>query len=72
LFSKATLRNYEPLFSILDSLHQDGEKCYWKEDNEPEGDTSDIEADTGQMGTDVEIVLPMSHNFLTKTAEQVK
>jgi hypothetical protein len=63
LFSKATLRNYEPLFSLPDSLHQDGEKRYWKEHNEPEGDISDIEADTGQMGIDVKIQLPMSHNF---------
>jgi hypothetical protein len=39
---------------------------------EGQADIKDIEADTGQMDTGVEILLPMSHIFLTKTAEQVK
>jgi hypothetical protein len=54
--------DYEPLFSILDSLRLDGEKRYWIEPSEPEGDISDIEADNGQMSTGVEILLPMSYN----------
>ena len=57
--------DYEPLFSILRSLRLDGEKHYWIDPREPEGDISDIEADNVQMSTGVEILLPMSHNTLT-------
>jgi hypothetical protein len=32
-------------------------------------DNCDIKADTGQMSTSVEILLPMSHNTLTSTEE---
>ena len=42
--------DYEPLFSILDSLCLDGELRYWIE--------------PGQTSTGVEILLPMSHNAL--------
>ena len=61
--------DYEPLFSILDSLRLDGEKRYWIERNGTEGNISDIEADTRQMSTGVEIQLPMSHNILTIAEE---
>jgi len=63
---------YEPLFLILDGLCPDAERRYWKGCCEAQGNNSNTEADTGQMSTGVEIQLPMSHNFLTKTAEQVK
>jgi hypothetical protein len=61
--------NYEPLFSILGGLHLDGERRYWIECSEKEGSISDIEADTGQTSTGVEIVLQMSHNTLTRAEE---
>ena len=64
--------DYEPLFSILDSLRLDGEKRYWIERNEPEGNTIDIEADIGQMSAGVEILLPMSHNTLTRAEEYIE
>jgi len=53
-------------------LRQDEKRHFWIEGLVTQGNNRDIEADTGQMSTSVEIRLPMSHNFLTKTAEQVK
>jgi hypothetical protein len=64
--------DYEPLFSILDSLRLDGERRYWIERRETEGNISDIEVDTVQMSTGVEILLPMSHNTLTIAEEYIK
>jgi hypothetical protein len=58
--------DYELLFSILDSLWLDSEKHSMIEHNRTEGDIHDIEADTEQMRTGVEIQLPMSHNMLDK------
>lgn len=52
--------DYEPLFSILDGLRTDGERRYWVERREAEGNICDIEADTGQISTGVEILLHMS------------
>jgi hypothetical protein len=63
-------RDYESLFSILDGLSQDADRRFWIDSFVTPDDNCDIEADTGQMGADVEIQLPMSHSFLTKTAEQ--
>jgi len=54
--------DYEPLFSILDGMHQDPDRRFRVEQLEPEEDNCDIEEDTGQMSTGVEIVLQMSHN----------
>ena len=54
--------DYEPLFSILDGLRLDSERRYWIEHREAEGNICDIQADTEQMSTGVEIVLQMSHN----------
>lgn len=47
--------DYELLFSILGSLRLDNEKRSMIEHNRTEGDIRDIEADAGQMSTDVEI-----------------
>ena len=57
-----TRPDYEPLFSILDGLRLDGERRYWIERRETEGNICDIEVDTGQMSTGVEILLTMSNN----------
>ena len=63
--------DYAPLFSILDGLRLDGERRYWIERREAEGNICDLEADTGQKSTGVEILLPMSHNTLTITEEYI-
>jgi hypothetical protein len=64
--------DYEPLFSILDGLHPDGERRYWVEFIEAQKDNCDIEADTGQVSTGVEILLQMSHNTLTSAEEYIQ
>ena len=63
--------DYEPLFSILDGLRLDTDRRYWIERNVPEENISDIEADNGQMGTGVEILLSMSHNILAIAEEYI-
>ena len=47
--------DYEPLFSILSGLRLDGERRYWIEHRETEGNICDIEVDNGQMSVGVEI-----------------
>ena len=64
--------DYEPLFSILDGLRQDTDRRFWIEPIEAQENNCDIESDTGQMGTGVEIRLQMSHNVLTISEEYVK
>ena len=54
--------DYEPLFSILVGLHQDAGRHFWLEHLEAHEDNCDIEVDSGQMSTGVEILLKMSHN----------
>ena len=54
--------DYEPLFSILDGMRQDADRRFWVEQMEALEDNCDIEEDTGQVSTGVEIVLQMSHN----------
>lgn len=63
--------DYEPLFSILDGLCPDGERRHCTERLEVQEDNCDIEADTGQMSTGVEILLQMSHNTLTTAQEYI-
>jgi len=55
-----TRPDYEPLFSILDSLRLYGERRYWIEHKVTEVNICDMEVDTGHMSTGVEIVLQMS------------
>jgi DNA invertase Pin-like site-specific DNA recombinase len=64
--------DYEPLFSILNGLRLDSERRYWIERLEAHEDNCDIEADTGQASTGVEIVLQMSHNTLTRAEEYIQ
>jgi hypothetical protein len=54
--------NYEPLFSILDGLRPDSERRYWIERKVMEKNINDIQVDSRQMSTGVEILLKMSHN----------
>ena len=53
--------DYEPLFSILNSLRLDSERRYWIERREVDGNNSDIKEDGGHMSTGVEILLSVSH-----------
>lgn len=52
--------DYESLFSIMGDLHEDEKRRFWIEGFVTQGNNRDIEADTGQMSTGVEILLPMS------------
>jgi hypothetical protein len=64
--------DYEPLFSILDSLCRDSERRYWIKRKVMEKNISDIQVDSGQMSIGVEILLKMSHNTLTSTEEYIQ
>jgi hypothetical protein len=54
--------DYEPLFSILDGLRHDSARRYWIERKGMDRNISDIQVDSEQMSTGVEILLTMSHN----------
>jgi len=54
--------DYEPLFSILDGLRLDGERCYWIAHREAVGNICGAEVNTGQMSAGVKIAFPVSHN----------
>jgi len=64
--------DYEPLFSILDGLHLNSEKRYWIEREVMGRNISDIQVDSGQISTGVEILLKMSHKTLTSTEEHIQ
>jgi hypothetical protein len=64
--------DYEPLFSILDGLRRDSERRYWIERMVMEKNISDIQVDSGQMSTGVEILCKMSHKALTSSEEDIK
>jgi hypothetical protein len=64
--------DYELLFSILDGLYQESKKCYWIACKVMEKNISDIQVDSGQMSTSVEILLTMSHNTLTSIEEDIQ
>lgn len=64
--------DYKPLFSILDGLHLNSEKRYWIEREVMGRNISDIQVDSGQISTGVEILLKMSHKALTSSEEDIK
>jgi site-specific DNA recombinase len=64
--------DYEPLFSIMVELRQDADRRFWIGQIEAQEEPCNTEAETGYMKTDVEIVLQMSHNSLTRAEEYVK
>jgi hypothetical protein len=64
--------DYELLFSILDGLRPDSERHYWIECKVMEKNISDIQVDSGQISTDVEILLTMSHNTLTVDEDNIQ
>jgi site-specific DNA recombinase len=63
--------DYEPLFSILDGMRHDADRRFWRECFVTPENSCDIEEDTGQVSTGVEIVLQMSHNTLTRAEEYI-
>jgi hypothetical protein len=63
--------DYEPLFFILDGLRHDADRRFWIESFVTPEDNCDVEEDTGQVSTGVEIVLQMSHNTLTRAEEYI-
>jgi hypothetical protein len=65
-------REYKPLFSILDCLRPHSERRYWIECKVMEKNINDIQVDSGQMSTGVEILLKMSHNSLTIAEEHIQ
>ena len=64
--------DYDPLFSILDGFRLDSDMHYWIERNVMEKNFSDIQVDSGQISTGVEILLKMSHNALTIVGEHIQ
>ena len=64
--------DYEPLFSILNGLRLDSERRYWIERKIMERIISDIQVDSGQISTSVEILLPMPRNTLTSAEEYIQ
>jgi hypothetical protein len=64
--------DYELLFSILDGLHLDSEMHYWIERKVMGKNNSDIQVDSGQMSTGVEILLKMSNKTLTSIEEDIQ
>ena len=64
--------DYESLFSILDGLYLNIEKRYWIEPEVMGRNISDIQVDSGQISTGVEILLKMSHKTLTSSEEDIK
>jgi hypothetical protein len=64
--------DYEILFRLMDGLQPDAGRRYWIREHSAEVDIGDIGEELRQMGTEVKIALPMSHNSLTKAEECVK
>jgi hypothetical protein len=64
--------DYELLFSILDGFRPDSKRRYWIDRKVMEMDNSDIQVDSGQISTGVEILLKMSHKALTSSEEDIK
>ena len=64
--------DYEQLFSILDGLRAGNGRRDWIEHKVMERNLSDIQIDSGQMSTSVEILLPMSNKTLTSIEEDIQ
>jgi hypothetical protein len=71
LFYVKARPDYEPLFSILDGLRHDADRRFWIKSFVMPVDNCDVEEDTGQESTGVEILFPMSHNTLTRAEEYI-
>ena len=56
----------------MDGLRADTGRRYWISEQSIEVNTCDMGEDMGQTVTEVKIVLPMSHNYLTITEEHIQ
>jgi len=65
------LPDYDLLFQLLDHLQVDEHRRFWIAYPEAHVNTCDIWEELGQMGTEVKIAFPMSHNDLTIIEEYV-
>ena len=65
-------RDYETLFSILDGLRADTGRCYFISEHVIGVNTCDMGEEMGHTVTEVKIALPMSHNILTSTEEDIQ
>jgi hypothetical protein len=64
--------NCVPLFSYLDGFRVSIMHSFWSSEQSIEVNTCDIREDMGHTVTEVKIVLPMSHNILTSTEEDIQ
>jgi hypothetical protein len=64
--------NCEPQFSFLDGLPVSIRHGFWMSEQSIEVNTCDIRKDKGHTVKKVKIVLPMSHNILTSTEEDIQ
>jgi len=64
--------DYEPLFSFLDGIRADNGRRYCISEHVIEVNTCDMGENMGHTVTEVKIVLPMSHNILTSTEEDIQ
>jgi hypothetical protein len=65
-------RDYEPLYSIQNGSRKVTGTRLWTERLEAQKNNCDIEANSGQISTGVEILLKMSHNTLTSAEEHIQ
>jgi hypothetical protein len=59
------------LFQLLNNLRVDEQRRFWIAYPEADENDCDIREDLGQIGTEVKIVFPMSHNTLTRAEEYI-
>ena len=76
IWARAMVRKAHPdfdvLFQLLNNLRVDEQRRFWITYPEADEDACDIREDLGQMGTEVKIAFPMSHNSLTTIEEYVQ
>ena len=65
-------RVFEILVRLMDGLRADNGRRYWISEHVIEVNTCDKGEDMGHTVTEVKIVLPMSHNILTSTEEDIQ
>jgi hypothetical protein len=64
--------DYEILFRLMDGLRPDAGRRYWIREQGTEGIIVGTGEELGQMGTEVKIAFPVSHNTLTSVEEYVQ
>ena len=64
--------DFDILFKLMDGLRADTGRHYWISEQSIEVNTCDMGEDLGHTVTEVKIVLPMSHNILTSTEEDIQ